>query len=71
LSNQDAHLAAGDSLFQRSVGRTDLWGGSFEKIVKSITSRLFKLDPETGFVCGHGPDSNIWSERKKNPFVGE
>ncbi|HEY9775123.1 MAG TPA: MBL fold metallo-hydrolase [Planktothrix sp.] len=71
VQEKESTLFAGDTLFQRAIGRTDLWGGSFEKIVKSITSRLFKLDPQTRVVCGHGPDTDIWSERKENPFVGE
>jgi glyoxylase-like metal-dependent hydrolase (beta-lactamase superfamily II) len=68
--NQENTLFAGDTLFHRSVGRTDLWGGSFDKLSKSITQRLFKLDPETRVVCGHGPDTDIWSECRENPFVG-
>jgi glyoxylase-like metal-dependent hydrolase (beta-lactamase superfamily II) len=71
VQEKESTLFAGDTLFQRGVGRTDLWGGSFEKIVKSITQRLFTLDPETRVVCGHGPDTDIWSERRENPFVGD
>jgi hydroxyacylglutathione hydrolase len=71
VQEQASTLFAGDTLFHRGVGRTDLWGGSFEKIVSSITQRLFCLDPETRVVCGHGPDTDIWSERRENPFVGD
>jgi glyoxylase-like metal-dependent hydrolase (beta-lactamase superfamily II) len=71
VEEKDSTLFAGDTLFRRSVGRTDLWGGSFEKIVKSIQQRLFKLPSETRVVCGHGPDTDIWSEKRENPFITE
>jgi hydroxyacylglutathione hydrolase len=62
-------LFAGDTLFRRSIGRTDLWGGSFEQIIKSISERLFKLEDSTRVIPGHGPDTDIWSEKKENPFL--
>lgn len=71
IQEKESTLFAGDTLFHRGVGRTDLWGGSFEKIVKSIQQRLFKIDPETRVVCGHGPDTDIWSERRENPFISD
>jgi glyoxylase-like metal-dependent hydrolase (beta-lactamase superfamily II) len=64
-------LLAGDTLFQRSIGRTDLWGGDFPTIVRSIRERLFALPEDTRVIPGHGPDTRIGEERKKNPFVGE
>lgn len=67
--DKDSILFAGDTLFQRSIGRTDLWGGSFEQIISSIKERLFKLDDSTRVITGHGPDTDIWSEKKENPFV--
>jgi glyoxylase-like metal-dependent hydrolase (beta-lactamase superfamily II) len=70
LQYTDSVLFAGDTLFQRSIGRTDLWGGSFEQIVDSIKNRLFTLDDSTRVVTGHGPDTDIWTEKKENPFVG-
>lgn len=71
VQDKESTLFAGDTLFHRGVGRTDLWGGSFEKIVSSIQGRLFTLEGETRVVCGHGPDTDIWSEKHKNPFVGQ
>ena len=62
-------LFAGDTLFQQSIGRTDLWGGSMDDILKSIKNRLYSLDDQTQVVCGHGPDTTIWSEKRSNPFV--
>lgn len=69
LAEKDSILFAGDTLFQRSIGRTDLWGGSFEQIIDSISERLFKLDDSTRVIPGHGPDTDIWSEKRENPFM--
>ncbi len=66
--DQDSVLFAGDTLFQQSIGRTDLWGGSSDAILKSIRGRLFTLDDSTRVITGHGPDTSIWSEKKSNPF---
>ena len=62
-------LVAGDTLFRRSIGRTDLWGGDFDLIEKSIRERLFSLDENATVVTGHGPDTTIGEEREENPFV--
>lgn len=63
-------LFAGDTLFHNSIGRTDLWGGSFEDIIKSIKGKLFRLDDSTEVIAGHGPNTSIWEEKRANPFVG-
>lgn len=63
-------LIAGDTLFARSVGRTDLWGGDSAKLVDSIQRKLFALPDETLVITGHGPTTTIGEERKMNPFVG-
>ena len=68
VQDSDSLLFSGDTLFSRSIGRTDLWGGSFDKIIKSIKTRLFTLDDETRVIPGHGPDTSIWTEKKENPF---
>jgi hydroxyacylglutathione hydrolase len=60
---------SGDTLFRRSVGRTDLWGGDTDTILASIREKLFPLAPETRVVCGHGPDTTIGEERRSNPFA--
>jgi glyoxylase-like metal-dependent hydrolase (beta-lactamase superfamily II) len=62
-------LFSGDTLFRRSIGRTDLWGGDTETILASIRDRLYALDPATQVICGHGEDTTIGDERKRNPFV--
>ncbi len=69
LGGKESLLFAGDTLFKQSIGRTDLWGGSFEKIIQSIKERLFKLDDATNVICGHGPATSIWAEKKSNPFL--
>ena len=60
---------SGDTLFRRSVGRTDLWGGDQPSLFRSIRERLYTLAPETVVVPGHGPKTTIEEESAKNPFV--
>jgi hydroxyacylglutathione hydrolase len=62
-------LISGDTLFRRSIGRTDLWGGDSERILKSIRNRLWSLPEETLVIPGHGPFTSIGEERSKNPFL--
>lgn len=62
-------LLAGDTLFRSSIGRTDLPGGHFDSIVKSIKDRLYHLPDETAVVTGHGPMTRIYEEKRHNPFV--
>jgi glyoxylase-like metal-dependent hydrolase (beta-lactamase superfamily II) len=60
----------GDTLFRGSVGRTDLWGTSFDELARSIRGRLFTLPGDTRVIPGHGPATSIAAEREDNPFVG-
>ena len=62
-------LIAGDTIFQRSVGRTDLPGGSWDTLMFSIQNRLYTLPPETVVYPGHGPRTTIREEMEYNPFV--
>ena len=62
-------LVAGDTLFAGSIGRTDLWGGSMEKILDSLRSKLLQLPDETVVHPGHGPRTSIGEERQSNPFL--
>jgi glyoxylase-like metal-dependent hydrolase (beta-lactamase superfamily II) len=62
-------LIAGDTLFAGSIGRTDLPGGSFEKIMSSLHQRVLALPDETIVVPGHGPLTTIGAERENNPFL--
>jgi glyoxylase-like metal-dependent hydrolase (beta-lactamase superfamily II) len=59
----------GDVLFAGSVGRTDLWGGSFPQLERSIREVLYSLPGHTRVVPGHGPDTTIAAEMARNPFV--
>jgi len=60
---------AGDTLFQRGIGRTDLPGGDMRKIVFSIRDLLYALPPKTVVYPGHGPRTTIEEEMLLNPFV--
>ncbi len=62
-------LFAGDALFRRSVGRTDLPGGSMEQLSRSIREKLYTLPDHVLVLPGHGPDTTIGEERRENPFV--
>jgi len=62
-------IITGDTLFNMGVGRTDLPGGSMSTLIKSITEKLYREDPDTVIYPGHGPGSTIGDEMKFNPFV--
>jgi len=62
-------LIAGDTLFAGSIGRTDLPGGSYRKIMRSLHDRVLALPDETLVIPGHGPNSTIGDERVGNPFL--
>ena len=62
-------LFAGDTLFKGSIGRTDLWGGDHDAILKSIKAKLLPLGDDVRVVTGHGGDTTIGFERARNPFL--
>jgi hydroxyacylglutathione hydrolase len=62
-------LIAGDTLFAGSIGRTDLPGGSMQKIMNSLQEIVLALPDETVVVPGHGPLTTIGEERESNPFL--
>jgi glyoxylase-like metal-dependent hydrolase (beta-lactamase superfamily II) len=62
-------LIAGDTLFAGSIGRTDLPGGSYEKIMQSLHGPVLALPDDTIVVPGHGPLTTIGEERSSNPFL--
>lgn len=69
LFPQEKKLIAGDTLFAGSIGRTDLPGGSFDKIMRSLRTRVLALPDDTEVVPGHGPLTSIGEERDTNPFL--
>lgn len=70
-SQNDGFVIAGDVLFYRSIGRTDLTGGNYETLIHSIKSKLMPLPDDTKVYSGHGPTTTIISEKKYNPFLNE
>ncbi|HET9166344.1 MAG TPA: MBL fold metallo-hydrolase [Candidatus Angelobacter sp.] len=62
-------LIAGDTLFAGGIGRTDLPGGSMDKIMRSLHTQVLALPDETEVVPGHGPLTSIGQERETNPFL--
>jgi glyoxylase-like metal-dependent hydrolase (beta-lactamase superfamily II) len=62
-------VLSGDTLFQGSVGRTDLWGADGELMFQMIRERLLTLDDDTCVCPGHGPDSLMGIEKRSNPFL--
>jgi glyoxylase-like metal-dependent hydrolase (beta-lactamase superfamily II) len=69
----EAHekLIAGDTLFMGSIGRTDLPGGSYEDIMRSLHERVLALPDDTEVTPGHGPITYIGVERESNPFLAK
>ena len=64
-------LVAGDTVFQGSIGRTDLPGGDHETLLTSIREQILTLPDETKILSGHGPDTTVGQERLTNPFLQE
>lgn len=62
-------LIAGDTLFQGSIGRTDLPGGDYDTLMESISDKILTLPPETVVMPGHGPDTKVGIEARTNPFL--
>ena len=66
---RDGVIFSGDTLFNCSIGRSDLPGGNHSQLLESIRSRLLVLDDDTVVYPGHGDDTTIAAERKSNPFL--
>ena len=70
LDEASRTILVGDALFAGSVGRTDLPGGDWATLERSIRDKLFTLDGDWRLLPGHGPESSLAVERVDNPFVG-
>ena len=68
-SGEPGIVFTGDTLFAGGVGRTDFPGGSYEELIRSISSRLLAFPDETVVYPGHGPASTIGEEKRSNPFL--
>ncbi len=62
-------LIAGDTLFMGSIGRTDIMGGDYKAIEKSIRERIYTLSDSATVITGHGPDTTIGAEKTGNAFI--
>jgi glyoxylase-like metal-dependent hydrolase (beta-lactamase superfamily II) len=69
LPGENQRILSGDTLFHGSIGRTDLWGGSFDEILRSIRNRLLIFPDQTPVFPGHGAPTTIGEERESNPFL--
>jgi hydroxyacylglutathione hydrolase len=68
-SEADGFVLGGDVLFQRSIGRTDLPGGDFDTLIRSIREKLWVLPDNVRVFSGHGPATTIGEEKQYNPFL--
>ena len=68
-SEKDNLIISGDVIFQNSIGRTDLPGGNFNTLIKSIKNKILSLDDNVIIYCGHGPNTTVGNERRNNPFL--
>lgn len=68
-NEKEKYVIAGDVLFKESIGRTDLPGGNYNTLIKSIQKELLTLPDDVVVYNGHGPSTTIGHERKYNPFL--
>ena len=66
---KDGFLISGDSIFEGSIGRTDLPGGDLARLLESIKKRVYSLPDSTVIYPGHGPATTVAREKASNPFV--
>ena len=68
-SHKDSILISGDTLFQGSIGRSDLWEGDHDMLVAAIKEKILSLPDETIVYPGHGPTTTVIEEKLHNPFL--
>ncbi|MDH4261988.1 MAG: MBL fold metallo-hydrolase [Spirochaetia bacterium] len=64
-------LIVGDVIFQGSIGRTDLWKGDYNTLIKSIHENIFSCPDQTRIIPGHGPETTVGEEKMYNPYLAE
>jgi len=69
VNHSEKIVFAGDTIFNQSIGRTDLPGGSTELLLNSINRKIMTLDDNYILHCGHGPSTTVGDERFNNPFI--
>lgn len=69
LERNEKVLFSGDTLFAGAIGRTDHPGGDYDQLMQSIFTKLMHLDGDIAVIPGHGPDTDIATERMTNPFL--
>lgn len=69
LQDGKESVYSGDTLFHRSIGRADLWGGDGRQLIRSIKERLLVLEGDLAVYPGHGPSTRIGEEKLENPFL--
>lgn len=67
----DNTIFTGDTLFNRGIGRTDLFGGNYQDLVTSLKTKLLNVEQNYKIMPGHGKESYLDFERKNNPFLAE
>ena len=65
----EKYVITGDSLFAQSIGRTDLPGGDLDELMASLKNKILALPEDTVVYPGHGPQTDIATEKKTNPFL--
>ena len=69
LERKEKALFCGDTLFAGAIGRSDFPGGDYDELMESIMIGLMQLDGDINIYPGHGPNTDIATERTTNPFL--